>query len=181
MEIFEKRDGDKFFWSVTGKLDTITSNVLREKFDQVKDTVRYLALDLSEVKYISSAGLRVLLIIMKGIKAAGGKFSIAKISDAVRDVFSVAGFLGIIMQEEQSVILVKEKNGASATLTLAGLMGLKEGMALNSKLEELENAGFTHFFLEMANTKTKTPEFLAVLREIQRRISQKGKLTCYFS
>jgi anti-sigma B factor antagonist len=181
MEIFEKKEGARLILFLKGKLDTITAPSLTQKFDQIKSSTSDLVLDLSELKYISSAGLRVFITMMKGMKAENGKFSICHISYDIREIFNTVGLLDLFIQEEKSVIFVKEKSGEKAALALSGLMDLKAGMALNSQLEGLESAGFTDFILDMSWVSSKTPEFTAVLKEIQRRILKKGKITIFHS
>jgi hypothetical protein len=82
------------------------------------------------------------------------------------------------------MLWVAGKRGVSGVnfirrLRLDGLMDLKAGMTLNSQLEGFENAGFTEFVLDMSGVSFKTPEFAAMLREIQRRVYQKGKLAIF--
>jgi anti-anti-sigma factor len=181
IEIFEKKEGDQLILFLKGKLDTITAGNLTQKFEQIKNSTANLILDLSELKYISSAGLRVFITMMKWMKAEKGKFSICHISDDIREIFNTVGLLDLFIQEEKSVIFVKEKSGAKAVLAFSGSMDLKAGMALNSQIEGLESAGFTDFILDMSQVNSKTPEFTAVLREIQHRILKKGKITIFHS
>jgi anti-anti-sigma factor len=55
-----------------------------------------LALDFAAVDYISSAGLRVLLILQKKIHAAGGSLSVRNLNGTVREVFDMTGFSAIL-------------------------------------------------------------------------------------
>jgi anti-sigma B factor antagonist len=184
MEIFEKKEGERLTLFLKGKLNTITVAELDQKFEQIKkSTARpaHLILDLSELNYISSAGLRMFITMMKWMKTEQGKFSICHISDEIRDIFNTVGLLDIFIQEERSVIFIKEKKGEKAVLTLAGLMDLKAGMTLNSQIEALEQAGFTDFILDVSGVTDNKPEFAAVLREIQHRLIKKGKITIFHS
>jgi anti-anti-sigma factor len=52
-----------------------------------------LILDLGECAYISSAGLRVLMMIAKQITVQGGKLALAGVCDEVRDVMDMTGFI----------------------------------------------------------------------------------------
>lgn len=51
-----------------------------------------MVLDLAEVEYISSAGLRSLLVVAKQIKSAGGVLALCCLSPMVREVMSISGF-----------------------------------------------------------------------------------------
>jgi anti-anti-sigma factor len=181
MEIFEQRQGSQLVLYLKGRLDAITADLLQKKFDQIKDATTDLTIDMSELKYISSAGLRVIIIIMKKMKAVNGKFSIGQMSEDIREIFNMAGLLDVFVQDEKFVIIVKEINGTSITLSLAGILDLKAGMELNNQIQQLENAGFTDFFLDISKAKNRTPEFQSIMSEIQKRITKRGKITCFFS
>lgn len=53
-------------------------------------------LDMTELSYISSAGLRVVLVLAKRLKQAGGKLVIYGMQAHVREVFDISGFLAIL-------------------------------------------------------------------------------------
>ncbi len=55
-----------------------------------------LALDMSELEYISSAGLRVLLVTAKKLRQTGGKIVLFDLRPAVHEVLEVSGFLAIL-------------------------------------------------------------------------------------
>ncbi|RVT99241.1 anti-sigma factor antagonist [Rhodovarius crocodyli] len=55
-----------------------------------------LVLDLTAVRYVSSAGLRLLLKLAKEAKGKGAKFALAGLQPAVREVFEISGFDKII-------------------------------------------------------------------------------------
>ncbi len=85
--------------SISGRLDGATSpQVERELVARLGD--RRLILDMSSLKYISSAGLRVVLVVAKSLKQSGGAFVIAGIPPHIRDVFEISGFLRIILTAE---------------------------------------------------------------------------------
>lgn len=57
---------------------------------------RAMILDFSQLGYISSAGLRVCLIIAKKFNPAGKAFGICNLSDSIREIVTVSGFHGIM-------------------------------------------------------------------------------------
>jgi anti-anti-sigma regulatory factor len=118
---------------------------------------------------------------MKKMKATNGKFSIGQLSEDIREIFNMAGLLDIFVQDEKFVIIVKEKSGSMINLSIAGTLDLKAGMELNNQIQLLENAGFTDFFLDVSKAKNRTPEFQAIMAEIQKRVTKRGKITSYFS
>ena len=96
MEIVEERSGGVLVVAPRGRLDTTTSPDLEKRLQGHVDAgVRQLVLDLSGIEYISSAGLRVLLLVAKKLRAAGGEVVLCALGPAVRQVFELAGFLSI--------------------------------------------------------------------------------------
>lgn len=74
-----------------GILNTGTSNVLSEALDKLDYEDLDLTLDFAQLSYITSVGLRQLLVIRK--KLSEDKVRIANMNKAVHDVFSMTGFL----------------------------------------------------------------------------------------
>jgi len=89
MNIEKKLENGKLSVSVSGRLDTNTSPELETALKL--DGVSELALDISGLEYLSSAGLRVLLAAQKTINAAGGRMSIANANETVKGVFDITG------------------------------------------------------------------------------------------
>lgn len=81
----------------TGRLDTITSPNLLAFYEDHKDEVKAVNIDCKKLDYISSAGLRVLLIMQKG--CAGG-VTLFGINDEVKEILEQTGFDSIINIEE---------------------------------------------------------------------------------
>ncbi|GHU47459.1 hypothetical protein FACS1894120_5500 [Clostridia bacterium] len=87
---------------LVGRLDTSSSPVFEkymcavlEKDSENGNVIKELVLDFSELEYISSAGLRVLLIIHKSIDKRLGIMSIANVQASVLSVLEITGFSGI--------------------------------------------------------------------------------------
>ena len=96
MEIKEKRDGEKSELIVKGRLETTTSPSLENIIKATSKSVKELTLNLSEVEYISSAGLRVVLVAHKLFMAAGGKSIIQNPSQFCRQVFEATGMSSVL-------------------------------------------------------------------------------------
>ncbi|MBR6120670.1 MAG: STAS domain-containing protein [Oscillospiraceae bacterium] len=75
-----------------GRLDTVTSAHLKEQMAAHPTRGRDLELDFTQVEYISSAGLRLLVALQKQVKAEGRSMVIRNINAVVREVFRVSGF-----------------------------------------------------------------------------------------
>ena len=80
---------------VIGRLDSVTSPQLEEITSKELEGITDLTFDFSELEYISSAGLRVILISQKTMNNQG-KMRVTGINQEVRDIFEVTGFVDII-------------------------------------------------------------------------------------
>lgn len=97
MEITKTPTGDGLTVFLTGRLDTITSVKLTEEIDEILASGKTnLLLDLSKLEYISSAGLRVLLVAHKKTLALGTKLEITGANETINEIFKITGFSGIL-------------------------------------------------------------------------------------
>ncbi|MFH1115063.1 MAG: STAS domain-containing protein [Pseudomonadota bacterium] len=79
--------------TVQGRVDTLSAGDLEQTLIQwIEAGERQLILDLSGLEYISSAGLRTVLVAGKKAKANGGSLCCCALQDMVRRVFDVSGF-----------------------------------------------------------------------------------------
>ena len=85
--------------ALQGRLDTTTSPQLDEALDVSLDGVQDLTLDFSELTYISSAGLRVLLRAQKKMNARKGTMRLTGVNETIREIFEVTGFSEILTIE----------------------------------------------------------------------------------
>lgn len=79
--------------SIEGSIDSNTSGELQAKIMDKISASGNVILDLSKVDFISSAGLRVLLMVYRQIKVKNGKVVIVGISEEIKDVMSMTGFI----------------------------------------------------------------------------------------
>lgn len=78
--------------AVSGRLDSSTSNQLDEALQQRVEEGRYnLVIDLSDVPYMSSSALRALVSALRTCKRKGGDVRLARPSERVQEVLSLAG------------------------------------------------------------------------------------------
>ena len=97
MEITEERRGDVLILRIIGKLDSSTSKDLEEKIlSIIASSQGKLVIDLSQLDYVSSAGLRVFLLAAKRMDGAKGKMILCSLKDAVKQVFDIAGFSSLL-------------------------------------------------------------------------------------
>ena len=96
MDISERRTAEIITLSLSGKLDTTSAKTFEEKvLARVDAGERRLVIDLAQLDYISSAGLRVLILAGKRLGGADGKLVLCSLKEPVREVFDIAGFSSI--------------------------------------------------------------------------------------
>ena len=83
-----------------GRIDTTTSAALDEGIRRaVDDGARDLVIDFARVEYISSAGLRVFLVLAKRMRDLQGRLVLCAMPEPVRQVFHLAGFMPLFRVE----------------------------------------------------------------------------------
>ena len=94
MHINEQQDRGVLVIAPAGRIDSTTSDRLEQLLvARISSGERRFVVDFSAVEYISSAGLRVMLMLAKRLKDARGEVAICALPEPVRQVFSLAGFL----------------------------------------------------------------------------------------
>ncbi|MDR2743224.1 MAG: STAS domain-containing protein [Treponema sp.] len=99
MTITKDQAGEKLTISLEGRLDTTTAPELQEQFIPEFDKVKHIQLDFKQLIYVSSAGLRVLLLGEKTAKAKGGTMSIINVSSEIQEIFEMTGFSEVLTIE----------------------------------------------------------------------------------
>ena len=96
MEISERKVGEVCVVGITGRLDSGTSDSLAQRLHHLIDGgERRLVIDAEKLDYISSTGLRVLLVAAKRLKAVDGKIVLSSLKPHILEVFEIAGFTSI--------------------------------------------------------------------------------------
>jgi anti-sigma B factor antagonist len=95
MKITKKQDGSALVIALEGRLDTTTAPELEAELKTCLDGITDLTLDLTNLDYISSAGLRVLLSAHKTMMKQG-QMKVTNASEIVKEVFEVTGFCDIL-------------------------------------------------------------------------------------
>ncbi len=79
-----------------GKFDSISAPKFEEDITPVLNQVNDISVDLGAIEYISSAGLRALLLLQQTIDEKNGNMIIKNVPEIVQNVFSVTGFDDLI-------------------------------------------------------------------------------------
>ena len=95
MNIEKKLEDGALMVKVSGRLDTATAPQLDDELKGSIEGVEQLVLDLGDLEYISSAGLRVLLSAQKTMNKQG-TMEVTGVNDVVMEIFEVTGFKEIL-------------------------------------------------------------------------------------
>ena len=96
MHVSQERYGDSLVLTPVGRIDNSTTDGLKSGLDAYVASCRAggdrLVLDFSKVDYISSVGLRVLMLAGKRVREQGGSIVIAALQPVVREIFEISRF-----------------------------------------------------------------------------------------
>ena len=93
-----KLENGVFSVSIQGRMDTITSPELLKQFQDAGEGIGSIHVDVSRMAYVSSAGLRVLLIMYKSL-ADKDNFEMTGVSEDVREILETTGFDQFLLKE----------------------------------------------------------------------------------
>lgn len=98
MQLSKKLEGNKLTITVSGRVDTITAPEFEKYINENIESITELILDLKDMSYTSSAGLRVILKAQK-LMSAQGSMTLINVQDDVMEIFDMTGFSDILTIE----------------------------------------------------------------------------------
>lgn len=96
MTITKKQTGDSVTLFIEGRVDTTTSPELQKEILAAFQVAKNLTLDMEQMAYISSAGLRALLIGQKTATSKRGMMELVNVKPLVQEVLDTVGFSDIL-------------------------------------------------------------------------------------
>ena len=97
MSLATEKSGDVLLVQPEGQIHSANATGIEaDLMAHVDKGERKLLIDMSRLEFISSAGLRVLLVLAKRLKQESGKLVLCGLSPQVREVFEISGFLAIL-------------------------------------------------------------------------------------
>lgn len=97
MSLTREQNGDVVVVSAAGQINSANaSEIERSLLAWLEEGAGKWVLDMSGVEYISSAGLRVVLLIAKRLKQNGGRLVLCSLQPHVKEIFDISGFLAIL-------------------------------------------------------------------------------------
>ncbi len=100
MKITKTGTGTELCFALEGRLDTNTAPSLEAAVNSSIEGVTELTIDMAELDYLSSAGLRVLLGTQKTMNKQG-KMKVTNVNDTIMEIFEVTGFSEILTIEKK--------------------------------------------------------------------------------
>jgi len=96
MEILVKKQDELVIIELEGRLDSNTAgNLEKELIPLISADTKKMLIDFSDLNYISSAGLRTLLLAAKKMQSVKGKLALCNMQEFIKEVFELAGFTAI--------------------------------------------------------------------------------------
>lgn len=96
MELIEKNTEKCMVIGIKGRLDTINYSILEKRLMELLDqNVTKILVNCSQMDYVSSSGLRILLMALKRITMVKGKFVLCNLQENIREIFEISGFTTI--------------------------------------------------------------------------------------
>ncbi len=99
MEVITYNESDAVVVALSGHLLATTADIARKALNDALETTDKLILDMEDVDFMASSGLRVILEIMKKMSQKGGVFQIRNVNETVLEVLDMTGmtsFLNIV-------------------------------------------------------------------------------------
>lgn len=97
MAVTSERQNGTLIARVDGRVDGSNAREFQTELEStIDESARIVILDLGQLSYISSAGLRVILMIARTLQRREAKFGICSLSEPIREVFQISGFDKII-------------------------------------------------------------------------------------
>lgn len=118
MNVRETTDNGVTIVEVSGRLDSSSAPDIVERLQTIVSAQPAVIIDLASLDYISSAGLRVLLLAAKKAEATHHAFVLAGLLPGVKHVFDVTGFSGFctVFNDRQAALASLEEAGARSKI-----------------------------------------------------------------
>ena len=92
MNVTSSKNEKQLTVSIQGSVDTVTAPELDKYLQENLDGINDLVFDFSAVDYISSAGLRVIMMANQSMEECDGSLTIRNVNEDVMEVFEMTGF-----------------------------------------------------------------------------------------
>lgn len=96
MKIDIKKTDNGYQVNLVGRLDTPAAVEAQKDFGElIENADQEITIDCTELKYISSSGLRLFLMLRKETSTKGGHLTVINVNEDIKEVFKITGFLNL--------------------------------------------------------------------------------------
>jgi len=99
MTIEKVINGEEIALVISGRVDSVTAPDLEAAVLAIADSAKGIIFDFKNLEYVSSAGLRVILLAQKKMNAVNGSFKIVNCGENIKEILEMTGFSSIITIE----------------------------------------------------------------------------------
>jgi anti-anti-sigma factor len=136
LEIILEKRGSDILLKCSGRLDANRAGHLNDYINQmVRDGLYHILLDLTAVEYLSSAGIRTLIMQNKNLSAVNGYFYIVEMSENVRQVLTMVGLSELLSRKPEKAKKTEHKLNEPEILKAAGFNFHIAGLRSEHKTE----------------------------------------------
>jgi anti-anti-sigma factor len=116
MEIQKEQVGDVYVVTVNGRLDGIYSSAFANQVGElITGANPKILIDFTDIDFVTSAGLRALLLLMKKAQASGSVFALCGVNEQVREVLDISGFTAMFSIHSNRAEGIAALNGQPTT------------------------------------------------------------------
>lgn len=91
LDITKTTEGNTVTLQLSGRIDTDTAALLDDEIAVMPDMITNLVMDMDDLEYVASSGLRVLLMASKIMRTRGGDCTMVNVPDLIMEVFEMTG------------------------------------------------------------------------------------------
>ncbi len=91
LDITKTTEGNTVTLQLSGRIDTDTAALLDDEIAAMPDMITNLVMDMDDLEYVASSGLRVLLMASKIMRTRGGDCTMVNVPDLIMEVFEMTG------------------------------------------------------------------------------------------
>lgn len=95
MDINKIKNSNEITIELTGRLDTTTAPKLEQVLPELTENIKTVILDLEHLEYLSSAGLRIILLMQKKMNKQG-QMIVKNVNETIMEVFEITGFVDVL-------------------------------------------------------------------------------------
>ena len=95
LDITKKTEGTTLTMLLSGRLDTDTASQLDDEIAAIPDMITNLVIDMDDLEYVASSGLRVLLMATKTMRTRGGDCTMVNVPELIMEVFEMTGLTDV--------------------------------------------------------------------------------------